>query len=287
MPTTLRSLIRRHPALSYFALTFAISIGGVLLVTRPSGIFGTREEFDRLMLLWSLALVAGPSVSGLLMTWLVGGAQGLREYRARLLRWRVAGRWYAIALLTAPVCFLAVLLALSVSSEDFLPRIFVVDDPASVLISGMAVGLIAGLFEELGWTGFAVPMLRKRYGVAATGLILGVVWGLWHFHVKIWSADAFGMVPYLPADLASAVIGLTGFRLLMVWVHERTHSLLLAILMHASLTASSVILGIEAPGWPLAVVTAVQALGWWVVLAGLVAAGRLRRWRPPSFRHAH
>ncbi len=107
MQTTLRARIRRHPALSYFALTFAISIGGVLLVTRPSGIFGTREEFDRLMLLWSLALVAGPSMSGLLMTWLVGGAQGLREYRARLLRWRVAGRWYAIALLTAPVCFLA------------------------------------------------------------------------------------------------------------------------------------------------------------------------------------
>ena len=33
-----------------------------------------------------------------------------------------------------------------------------------------------GFFEELGWTGFAIPtLMRLRYGVLGTGLIVGVL----------------------------------------------------------------------------------------------------------------
>jgi hypothetical protein len=37
------------------------------------------------------------------------------------------------------------------------------------------VGLLFGIIEELGWTGFAIPMLRRRYGILAKGTIIGVV----------------------------------------------------------------------------------------------------------------
>jgi hypothetical protein len=43
-----------------------------------------------------------------------------------------------------------VMLALSVISPEFLPRIFVAGDKASVLLMGIAAGLTAGIFEELG-----------------------------------------------------------------------------------------------------------------------------------------
>jgi hypothetical protein len=48
-----------------------------------------------------LSLMAGPSLTGLLLTGLVSGRAGLRDLRARLLRWRGGARWYAVALLTA------------------------------------------------------------------------------------------------------------------------------------------------------------------------------------------
>ena len=38
---------------------------------------------------------------------------------------------------------------------------------------GIAVGLGAGIFEELGWTGFAIPRMKLRYGVLSTGLSWG------------------------------------------------------------------------------------------------------------------
>ena len=115
-----------------------------------------------------LAWVAGPPIAGILLTGLLHGRAGFRDLLTRMRRWRVGARWYAVALLTAPLVFTAILLAFSLSSPEFLPRILTTSDTASVLLFGIGWGLIGGGFlEELGWTGFAVPTLlrRMRYGV--------------------------------------------------------------------------------------------------------------------------
>src|SRR5215210_1083596 len=150
----IKAFIRGHPLLSYFALTFAISWGGVLIVAGPGGIPATnKEQLETLIPFAILAMVAGPSVAGILLTGLVYGKAGLREFGSRLLRWRVGARWYAVALLTAPLVFTAVLLTLSLTSSEFLPGILTSDDKAAVLLMGIFAGLLAGIFEELGWTG--------------------------------------------------------------------------------------------------------------------------------------
>ena len=104
----------------------------------------------------------------------------------------------------------------------FLPGIFASDEKASLLLVGIAYGLGAGFFEELGWTGFAVPTLRPRYGVLATGLIVGVLWGAWHFLVNSWASGSssgdLSLALFLPAVLSS---WLPAYRVLMVWVYDR------------------------------------------------------------------
>ena len=155
--------IKRHPLLNYYTLTFAISWGGILLVIGgPSGIPGTMEQFETLLPFVILALEAGPSVAGLLLTGLVYGRTGLCEVLSRLLRWRVGARWYAVALLTAPLLMTAIPLVLSLLFPEFLPGIITTDDKAFLLLMGIAAGLVAGVFEELGWTGFAIPRLRRQ-----------------------------------------------------------------------------------------------------------------------------
>jgi len=137
---------------------------------------------------------------------------------------------------------MAVLFALSLTSPVFLPGIFTSDNKATLLLSGIAGGLTAGIFEELGWTGFAIPRLRQRHGVLGTGLIVGFLWGAWHFPLFSGSSVTSAAVPpalYLLVLLFSV---LPSFRVLMVWVYERTGSLLVAMLMHVSLTASTLIL---------------------------------------------
>lgn len=243
------SFIERHPVPSYFLLTFTLSWAGVLLVVGgPAGIPGTADALSRLFPLALLAMLVGPTVSGLLLTRLIHGPQGLADLRSRLLRWRVGLHWYAVALLTAPVLMLTTLFALSLTSPAFLPGIVVADDKAARLATGLAVALAAGFFEELGWTGFAIPALRARRGLFATGAIVGVCWGAWHLLVNLWALDdTAGTLPrslYLVALLIGLLAGaLPAFRVLMVWVYERTGSLLVAMLMHLSLTASVLVLG--------------------------------------------
>ncbi len=112
----LRAFVAKHPALVYFALTFAISWGGALLAIGGSGgMRGTTPTSDPRFVYALIAMLVGPSVTGILLTALVYGRAGLREFVSRLLKWRVGASWYAVALLTAPVVMTATLLALSLS----------------------------------------------------------------------------------------------------------------------------------------------------------------------------
>jgi membrane protease YdiL (CAAX protease family) len=283
---TIKAFIKSHPLLSYFALAFTLSWGAVLIVVGPSGFLGTKEIPEVLEPFLYVAMVVGPSVAGILFTGLLHGRAGLREFGSRLLRWRVGARWYAVALLTAPLLMMSVLLALSLTSPVYIPGIFITDDKASVLLSAVAGGLVAGIFEELGWTGFAIPKMRLRHGVLGTGLAVGVLWGAWHFPLFSGSSVTSGVVPpalYLLVLLFSV---LPAFRVLMVWVYDRTGSLLVAILMHVSLTASTLIFmplatsGVTAVSYDL-----VLAAALWVVV-GVVAlanGGHLSR-QPPLRR---
>jgi membrane protease YdiL (CAAX protease family) len=241
---TIKAFIKSHPLLSYFALTFAISWGGILIVAGgPGGISANSQPSEMLMPLMLLAMFAGPAVAGIVMTGLVYGREGFRDLFTRMTRWRVGARWYAVALLTVPLLVTTVLLALSLSSPEYLPTILTTSDKAAFLLSGIVAGLIVGIFEEIGWTGFAIPRLLARHGVLATGIIVGVLWGAWHFPVIFWgSATSSGTLPlalYLFVLLFSV---LPAYRVLMVWVYDRTESLLVAILMHTSLTASQFII---------------------------------------------
>lgn len=170
---TIEAFIKRHPVLTYYAIAFAISWGGILIVVGgPGGIPGTPEQVETLFPFALLAMFAGPPVAGMLLTGLLYGRAGLRELPSRLLKWRVGIRWYAVALLTAPLSMMAALLALSLTSLGFLPGIFITDEKVSLLLFGIVAGLIVGIFEELGWTGFAIPRMRPRYGVLSWTLAI-------------------------------------------------------------------------------------------------------------------
>jgi membrane protease YdiL (CAAX protease family) len=263
------TFIKRHPVPAYVALTFAITVGGVLLVVGPGGL----PAPERRMAI-GLTMLAGPSVAGLLMTGLVSGRAGFRDLLARLLRWRVGARWYAVALLTAPLVGAAVALGLSLLSPEFLPGLFTADDKASIVLLGLTGGLVVGIFEELGWTGFAIPRMRLRDGVLTTGLTLGLVWGAWHF-LMFWERDSFSGALPLALLLVRLFAWLPAYRVLLVWVYDRTGSLLVAMLMHASLAATTLILPPPVvSGAPLLVQLLAWAAALWVVVAAVAVANR-------------
>lgn len=281
----IKTLVTRHPVLSYYALVFAISWGGILAGTGPAGFLGAKYDPRALTQFVYLAALAGPSVAGALMTGLVAGWVGYREILSRFCTWRVGIRWYALALLLAPVLTTAILLLLSQTSPAFLPTILTTKDKSGVVLTGVVLGLVVCFFEELGWTGFAVPTLRKRYGILATGLFMGLLWGLWHLPLFSGSASSSGAVApvlYLAVLLFSF---LPAYRVLMIWVYDRTKSLLVVMLMHASLTADQLILLPPAiSGVSMLTFDLVFAAALWIIVIAIAVAngGQLSRQSPST-----
>ena len=263
-----------HPVSSYVALTFAISWGGVLLVVSPGSMpVAGKAEFDAMLPFAAIAMVLGPSVAGIALTVLVDGLSGLRQYRARLVRSRAGARWYATSLI-APIIGIAVVSALALVSLEYRPGILTVADKAGYLALGIGLSVVAGIFEELGWTGFATPKLLLRFGVVRTGLTLGFVWSAWHLLVSYWAIGN----GYLGA-VSAPVFLITGlfttlfvYRVLMVWAYQRTQSLPVAVAMHASLTATVRLLYPLTTGTPLLVTDVAMAGAFWIVLLGVGGA---------------
>jgi membrane protease YdiL (CAAX protease family) len=283
--TIITAFIKRHPVPVYYALTFAISWGGLLGFGGLEGISGTNWQSDPRLPFLVVAMLAGPSLAGLLLTGLVAGRAGYRDLLARLLRWRVGAHWYAVALLTAPLVFAALNLALSPFSPEARPAIATADNLASFLLLGTVPALFVGFFEELGWTGFATPLLKRRHGVLATGLLVGVPWGAWHLITSdLWIANAFsGGLPVALFLIVNGILLLIGqlpaYRVLLVWVYARTDSLLVAMLMHASLSACTYLFGTSVTGATSLVHGFIWAATWWAVVAGVAVAsgGQLAR----------
>lgn len=226
-----RHHVRRHPVGTYFCAAFAISWVGSLLVGGPIFLRGESLELEGLLVVGMLVL-AGPLVAGLAMTYLVSGRPGLRELASRMARWQVRSRWYA-ALLIFPVLLLATSLALrSLVSPELSPIFFT---------PGIMMGLLAGLMEEVGWMGFAYPMMRSKWSILRTGIYLGLLHALWHI-----VPDFLGNYHWLGGYWLPYIVGFSVFvvalRVLIVWVYVNTGSLLLAQLMHASSTGFLVIL---------------------------------------------
>lgn len=277
----MRSWMRNHPLLSYYIITFVISWGGFLLALGSGGLSSSDWQTAPSFPFAVGAMLAGPTVAGLLMTALTAGRSGLRELGSRLVHWRVGAQWYAFALLPAPVLSLIALLSLGLKSP-----VFIADDKAAVLIPGMMAGLTT-LFEEIGWTGFAVPRFRLHRSILGAGLIVGILWGVWHLLQQVFISGTYAEDIPLPLYMAVAVFntvaGLTAYRVLLVWLYDRTGSLLVTTLMHASLTACNIfIFRPEATGVPFVTFGLLFTALQWLLVAVVAKLDRGRLSRRPA-----
>lgn len=220
--------LKRYALPLYFVLAYAIPWAGSLLVAGSKGFQTNAVGFSEIGLM-ILFMLAGPSLSSVLLTAYFDGRNGLSLLLQRMKDWHFGWRWFMVAVLTVPLLSTASLMALSVLvSPVYRPHITLAN-----LGFGIAAGLLAGFFEEIGWTGFALPRLLQRYSPLASGLILGFLWAFWHLMADFWGNNSsFGLF-WLPTFVIYFLLPLTAYRVLMVWVYKNTESLPLMQIMHA------------------------------------------------------
>jgi membrane protease YdiL (CAAX protease family) len=215
-----RALIRQHSTTTFFLFTFLITWAvWVPNVLDPDNFVGTLAAY------WTYM----PAVAAVIVAAIVGS---LRDLGARLVRWRVGWRWYAVVLL-GPAAFYAAVAAVHVgfgwSGEPDQPNAL-----RAALIGLLPLFLVFiltdGLGEELGWRGFALPRMLKRTGPMLASLVLGVIWALYHLPL-FWTVGR----PLYGESFLILLVELPAMSVLYTWVFQHTAgSALLAILFHAS-----------------------------------------------------
>lgn len=266
---------RRRLLAVYFLLAYVVSWGGVVAVVGLDGLAAASSPEQGLFLAVVVAQFSGPFLAGLALTAITGGRPGLRELWRRQRRVRVGAKWYAVALGTTPLLLAVVLGSLSMISPAFVPGILTTDDRLSLVVVALVGGLVVAFFEEVGWTGFALPRLRARYPLLVAGVLLGVVWGAWHGLPDFWgNAAAYG--DRWPLRIGLWVVALTAYRVVIAWVYDGTGSLLLAQLTHAGFVSGQAV-------FEPAATSPENYLIWYGSFAGvlwlLVGAIRVRRAR--------
>lgn len=242
------SAIRRHPVLSYFAMTFALSWGAALSIAAPHLL--RHESLPKLTgLLMFPVMLFGPFLAGLFCTWALDGRAGLRDLFSRVLRLRLPIRWYAV-LLIPPLLVSVVLYFLShVVSTDYRPNLFVI---------GALFAVPAGLLEEIGWTGFAFPTMTRRYRALSAAIVLGLLWSAWHWPVIDFLGTATPHGNYRLAFFAAFAVVMTAMRVLIAWTYVNTSSVGITQLLHISSTGSLIVFGPPR-------VNPAQEAGWYAV----------------------
>jgi membrane protease YdiL (CAAX protease family) len=265
--------INDRPNLVYFILAFLFSWGAILSAVGLDGFPVTEDQLAVLI----VAMLLGPSLAAVLAALINSGKEGVKDLFVRLGLWQVGIKWYAVALLTSPLSTALVLFVLSLFSSEFPSALATTDDKFGLVMMWVFSALMVGFFEELGWTGFAVPRMLKKSGVFATGLLVGLLWGAWHFLVNL-EADTFtGLIPFALL-IARLFTWLPAYRILMVWVYDRTESQLVVTLMHISLVATTGIIDPVLSGSNLLIYLLIKAAVFWI----LVGIFRVNRKKEPK-----
>jgi membrane protease YdiL (CAAX protease family) len=169
----------------------------------------------------------GPAVAAIAALAYTRGRAGLRDLASKVIRWRVPGRLWALAVF-GPVIFLGVVLA---SVWALAPELMVRVEQPSLKLIVMFFGMIfldGPLGEEPGWRGYFLPALDRRFGPVLATLLVAVVWYLWHlphYHRDGREMGPDFLVKYLLFTVAVAF--------LHTWFYQRAGgSVLLHVVFH-------------------------------------------------------
>jgi len=221
-PARTQSLVRRHPLISFYVLTYAVS----WLLWAPLVIFGDRVPGPLAFILLLLGSLV-PSTMGVLFVALLRGRSGVRTLLGRLLHARIGLRWYLAVVALTMLAPLAVGVSILMGGDT--P---VVDNTVFGVLFLFAFMIFPGsaLGEELGWRGFVLPRMQARHSALKASLLIGILWGPWH--LPLWLTGSEGhpislYVPFVVAVVASSVF--------YTWLYNNTGgSLLIVVLYHAA-----------------------------------------------------
>ena len=257
MISSISSVVKRHPIITFFVLTYAIAWGCIPFWTFQAG---------------------APFIAALIVIPLTQGLSGLKVLGLRMIRWRVRWYWYVVAIglpLAVPLLTAALNVALGASAPSL------AFGSVSTILLVFAVRLLnpgdGALGEEPGWRGFALPGLQgSGLSPVVSTLILGVLVTGWHVPLLFLEEGLLR-----PQIVVGFLLGTLAVTFWYTWLFYRTGgSVLMTLVSHAA-QGTITIGGLWSSGADFAQANLLTGVVLSVVATGLVVFD-WQFWRSPA-----
>ncbi len=270
LPSTARGVVARRSPGAFVALTVALSVPfwllGFVVDSRAVGPVGLPVS--------ALQAVV-PLVVAALLVARVEGPAGVPRLLPRTVGAGSAASWTRYLLIVAlmPAIYALAYLAMRASRQPVPNPVL---SPVSLAVL-VVLFFVTAVFEEAGWTAYALEPLGDRWGVVRAGLVLGVAWAAVHVVPDTQSGHDAGWI-------ALHRIGTVALRVLLALAFLATgRGVLAAVAMHAADNVSWQLFPVSGshydPAW-VAPVTVIAATILVVAFARSGRAGTLGPARP-------
>ncbi len=217
-------------------------------------------------------LAAGPMFAAIIILAFESGRKGLHTLWQQSTHWRLAGRWYLIMLAIVFVIYLPSAIfgllrgPVSTANQVLTPLVW--------FVPMFLYTLIASGLEEPGWRGYALPKLQTRHNARKASLILGIIWGIWHWPVFIpvytnalnapGGSPLQALITALMQLLMYIFGAMVGEAFIYTWLYNRTRSVFLCILLHVFHNMAGTYVGMILPS-AVQIIPILGATTQWVI----------------------
>jgi len=224
--------LRKHPLISFFFLAYLIAYGSafILMHMQPES---PRSNWSIGWLLYVLS----PTISAVIIAWIVGGSGEVRRLLSGFTRWKVGWFWYFAAAFpfVGSLAFGLIHWLLVKPVAELAPG-----ETAFAVLGQVVFTLLSGpLSEEAGWRGFALPRLQSKFNPLVSSLILGVFWCCWHIPLFLMPGSLQHGIPF-----AVYLVLVVTLAVYFTWLYNNTGgSLIITVLAHFFFNLSGSLIG--------------------------------------------
>ena len=159
---------------------FLIAFGWSWLINLPRVLanFGRMTLSPILSMIMGYIAVFGPLVAAFLLTYIDSKKDGVKVLWKNGWKTIFSKIWLIPTILLMPLMGLLTYIIMRILGQpiDWSYGL----SPAMIVPIGLLIWLVGALPEEYGWRGYALPRLQRTFNPLVAGLILGIIWGVWH-----------------------------------------------------------------------------------------------------------
>ncbi len=216
-----RNLLRKYPLVSFFVLSYLLFLIAILIIGAIVSL--TSVSAISMSLLVAFASWT-PNLAAVVVTAVTEGKTEVKRLFTGWLKRPVNPWWYLFGLAPILIAFISAGLYTTFVNSAFPEG--TADLTTSAFVLMLFFHIIQGATgEELGWRGFALPGLQKRFSPLTSAIILGLVVSGWHGLLHLVSPTGIPEWQFL--------LLMVSYSIIVTWAYNQSKgSVLIATIFH-------------------------------------------------------